>query len=721
LGQGQSPAWLAGSAIDIRAAPASSADQSPASTRVACANPRHEALEALRWARGLLASGDARPEDIAIAAAATDAWDDHLAAMSADANLPLAFVHGRPALATRDGQAAAALAELLLNGISQARVRRLLSLIRGMTPATETLPANWHRPLPDDAPLLQRERWAEAIAAITEWPEGNHYGAALLQLIDLLDTGATEAAAIGEQLLSGKALAIWQKALREGPAAALDVTLTGVRVEDDADPTTAIAWCTAADAAAAPRRFVRLLGLTSRGWPRTQNEDPLLPAHVLAASELNPVPVPERDRRDFRTLLKATAGQLVLSRSRRDAEGRQNGASALLRESGVSDGQELYLRREAVPPHALSTADRLLARPREFAALPRAQGALACWQHWHRAELTAHDGLVRPDHPVLLRALDQRYSASRLRRLVRDPLGFVWQYAFGWSAPDEAEEPLALDPLAFGNLTHRVLELALVDLEANGGLAGASAARLEAAIIAAATPAAAEYERESPVPPRLTWLRTLAEARAQATAALGWQEPPLTGQHSFGEVPFGGLDRQEYPAGRWPWDIHAPVRVPGTSLTIGGYIDRLDLAADRTQARVTDYKTGKPPKKAFQVNGGAELQRCLYASAVRALLGENVAVEARLLYSRAVGPDDTATLLELADPAATLARIAAYLQAGRDHIAAGHALVGPDSGERLDNELSFALPGNAKETYLELKAPLAATRLAPLPELWGLE
>ncbi|MBL8199773.1 MAG: PD-(D/E)XK nuclease family protein [Chromatiales bacterium] len=711
LGHSEPPAWLQATAITIEPRPR----HTPAITRVSCANPRHEALEALRWARGLLASGAARPEDIAIAAPATGDWDVHLGAMAADANLPLAFVHGRPALATRDGQAAAALAEVLINGLGQGRVRRVLSLVRGMTAATEALPADWHRILPADAPLLKAEQWAAVIAEPRKWPDGHDFGPVLRELIKLLDGGIADAAAIGTRLLAGRALAIWQKALRDGPAAALDVTLTTVRVADDTDPTTNLVWCSAADAAAAPRAYVRLLGLTSRGWPRTQSEDPLLPTHIIDSADLNPVPVPERDRRDYRTLLKATSRQLVLSRSRRDAEGRQTGVSALLRESGVGEAQELYLRREAVPAHAASEADRLLARPAEFAQAPRARSARTCWQDWHKPELTAHDGLVRADHPVLLRALAGRFSASRLRRLSRDPLGFVWQYALGWKAPEEVEEPLVLDPRAFGNLTHRVLELALASLEAKVGFARTPPAGIEAAVMAAAREAGEEFELGLPVPPRLIWLRTLIDARTQALTALGWQEPPLPGQASWGEVPFGGTDDGTYPDGHWPWDIRAPVAIPGTGLTIGGVIDRLDLSGDRTRARVTDYKTGKVPKKEIQVDGGQELQRCLYASAVQVLLGGRVNVEARLLY-----PRDDGLLLTLADPPATLERIAHYLQAARDQVAAGRAVIGPDSGERLDNELSFALPGNAKEIYLLAKLPLASAALAPLPELWDL-
>jgi hypothetical protein len=219
------------------------------------------------------------------------------------------------------------------------------------------------------------------------------------------------------------------------------------------------------------------------------------------------------------------------------------------------------------------------------------------------------------------------------------------------------------------------------------------------------------------VPPRLIWQRTLTEARDHAIRALTWNESPLPGQRSWGEVPFGG-DAGPGDAGvAWPWDATRPVVIPGTTLAIGGFIDRLDLSADGTLARVTDYKTGKPPKPKDipQLGGGGELQRCLYASAVRALLGQHVAVEARLLYT---APDGS--LLPLEDPAGQLETLARYLQAAHGHLLAGHAVPGPDSGKHLDGDLTFALPGNASDLYLERKLLAAADLLKPLPELWGL-
>ena len=49
-----------------------SPQENPEIRTESCASPRHEALEALRWARELIANRSARPEEIAIAAASPD-------------------------------------------------------------------------------------------------------------------------------------------------------------------------------------------------------------------------------------------------------------------------------------------------------------------------------------------------------------------------------------------------------------------------------------------------------------------------------------------------------------------------------------------------------------------------------------------------------------------------------------------------------------------------
>ena len=118
------PAWLEETGVVVSRTGA----QTPAISAVSAATAYHEAIEAIRWARSLLASGEAQPAEIAIAGASTAEYDDRFLSLRADANLDLHFVHGIKVTTTRDGQAAAALADILIRGLSQTRMRRLAAL-----------------------------------------------------------------------------------------------------------------------------------------------------------------------------------------------------------------------------------------------------------------------------------------------------------------------------------------------------------------------------------------------------------------------------------------------------------------------------------------------------------------------------------------------------------------------------------------------------------------
>jgi len=687
----------------------------PAIQAVSCASPRHEILEAMRWARQHLAHG-AKPEDIAIAAASPDTWDDHMLAVSEAANLPVHFVHGRPALNTSDGQLAAALAEILIRGLSRVRVTRLMALLRSRIARFGSLPGDWWRALPDDAPLLDAARWNRAIDDLTaeSFSDGTDHRSLLTETMDIISKGLHAAGEIGEQLFDARTLAIWRKALTEGPPAALDVTLTGLRVDDGVEPEAAVVWAPASAIAAVPRPLTWLVGLTSRSWPRRAGEDPLLPEHVIDPARIDPLPVHQADRRDFHSIRAMTVSELICSRARRDSSGRLNGVSPLY----PREVQEAYLAQSREPEHAASASDRLLARPAEFASLPHARAALQTWVDWHSDAITAHDGLVRGDHPLLLRALNRRQSASSLVKLLRDPLGYLWTYGFGWSEPEETDEPLTLNPLAFGNLLHEVLQETVTLLESSreDGLAGASAVEVKQTIAAATRDVAGRWTESLPVPPPVIWQRKCAEAADLAEIALSHRDEPLPNQRSWAEIPFGGDRRaealNEEERGALPWDPIAPVSIPSTDIQIGGSIDRLDLASDRLRARVTDYKSGRLRGRPPQLKGGAELQRCLYAYAVKALVAEGPEVEAKLLYPRRDGQG-----LSLENPEDTLTRLTAFLTAASASFKAGNALPGPAAEDEW-YDFAFALPGGAKESYLATMMPLVTDRLDAIAPLW---
>ena len=197
---------------------------------------------------------------------------------------------------------------------------------------------------------------------------------------------------------------------------------------------------------------------------------------------------------------------------------------------------------------------------------------------------------------------------------------------------------------------------------------------------------------------------------------------PLAGQRSWAEIPFGGdrhaRDLTPEQRAKLPWDPLAPVVIPGTNLRIGGSIDRLDLAAAGETARVTDYKSGRPPRNSSEpvLKGGAELQRCLYAFAVRSLLPRSAA--SAVVFSISKQPMTASIPLPIRMPCCPGLPNLPRLRPGL--AAAGNLLPGPAAADTY-NDFAFALPGGAKETYFELKFPLIAARLADLAPLWEME
>ncbi|PPQ19412.1 hypothetical protein CV770_10420 [Bradyrhizobium sp. AC87j1] len=592
----------------------------------ASADPKSEVVEALRWVRQLLSSGQAKAEEIAIAATSTPGWDDHFLAYANNAGLPLHFSHGVPALSTPEGQACAALADILTNGLSQERVWRLFRRLPAR-PFLSTLPEDWFSSIPRNAGLRTLNQWREALIV------GRSYRAAgdlaetvLLPVLDLLARGPNIGREAGRLLLSGASLAMWEEASRSAPPHAVALSLQALRVRDGRDPANSVVWCPASHLAASPRPFVRLLGMTNRLWPRFENDDPLIPDHLLDRRTLHGLTTVDRDRLHFDVIRSATREILVLSRPERNAKG------SVLSPSSLWPKDEAIHKRDRIPPHAFSEADRLLARPREAGQLEHVRQSQLCWRNWQReSTLTRHDGLIASDHPAVLAALARTQSTTSLQRLLRDPLGFVWRYALGWHSTRLEPEPLQLDPMAFGELVHELVSGAIARLEPSPGFARANPDEIEAAIAAASSRIMASWPLQRSVPPATLWQHTVKEAARRTAKGLASDEPTRADTRSWSEVPFG----QEASIGReLPWNETIKIPIVQADLIYGGRIDRLDIRASGDGAQITDYKSTKPPPKSQQIvlGQGRELQRVLYALTVRTLLPEVRTVVARLIY-----------------------------------------------------------------------------------------
>lgn len=675
---------------------------------VVCADPRSEVVEALRWARELLSSGKAAASDIAIVTPAPDIWDDHMFVIAGASGLPVHFSHGVPALSTREGQACAALADILVNGINQRRFRRLMRRIPP-TAFRKSIPSDWSAGVSAKAGLFTVDQWRRAFARrAVSASEGRAYEAELLEMLTLLSQGPAAAVETGRLLLQGLSRLLWQEALRLAPAEAVHISLGALRVPDGRDPGNGVVWCPAAHLAASPRPWVRMLGLMSGSWPRGESEDPILPDHVLAHRELEPLSVSQRDRIQF-DVIKAGAGAgLILSRCRR------NGMGSLQSPSALWPGTiEEVLTKARIPDHAYSEPDRLLARPAEAGTSLRVTTSRKCWMEWNRPAFSLHDGTDGSVSVAVDRALGEVQSATSLRRLLRDPLGFVWRYALGWRAPQFEQQPLTLSSSEFGELIHELLARTIQSLEPEPGFSRANEKQILRALDAARAEVAETWPLERATPPPLLWLHILEEASQRALRGLTVDEALQSGTRSWTELAFGKNPPGGLAAG--PWNSAQAVFIPGTDLHFGGRVDRLDLRAGEDAARITDYKSGHAAKNASSLilDRGRELQRVLYAMAVRQLLPECRMIVSRLVYL--AGETEpvslTGDVLEQA-----MQNVEGYVLHARDHVRAHRTVAGDDVREPY-YDMGLALPAD-RDSYLRRKQQVFAEANDHLAALW---
>lgn len=676
------PAWLPAGVTRLEPPDAAL----PGTTVVSCADSEHEALEALRWVRALLASGR-RPEGVVIAAADPGVFDDTVRSLAAHAGIPLHSAHGVPALSTPAGQVAAALADALARGPGQTQVRRLLAAARAArTGKLGLLPEGWADEVPREAPLTDEGRWRRALGPLTD--REPQLAEIVMRLVADLGAGLPAAARVGEAWLDGDAALLWRRALADGPAGVLGRTLLRIRVADGVDPATSVLWGPAAALTAWPRPYARLLGLSARAWPRRgTDEDPLLPERLRPGLTLRERTLAQRDTDDFTALAAAATGELVVSWPRRDETGRVLPRSHLLASLRVDRNLEVP---RAAADRAVTEADRRASRPGELASDPAQRRAAAAYRAGFAPSLTPYDGLVTPRHPAIAGAIARTQSATSLRELLLNPHGFVVRYALGWRRPEPQTELLALDPAAFGSLLHEVLEAAARS-GTHTGVGGDPAA----AVTAACLTVAADWEARFPVPPAVLWRRTLAQVEEWATWSLTTGAPPSAGAESHTELLFGYEWRRPERADL-PWDPAAVVEVPGTSVKVRGVIDRLDVDRARRAVRVIDYKSGKPAQRLGGLEGGKELQRTLYTVAVRQLLGPDWSVEALLVHPR------QRVVLTLPDPDSQVPTLAAAVTLATESLLAGNAVAGPELASPYE-DAQLAFPAYGAPRYLALK------------------
>ncbi len=720
LGKHISVTWIAGprhiptrlpKSCNLESAP----EENPEITAISASTPYHEAIEAIRWARQLVVQENVRPGDIAIAATDTAAYDDYFIALRGESDLPLYFAHGVCVTNSPQGQATAALADILLRGITADRLNRLSAHKRFLADEIKEFGKSWRKLSRqiDAVHTLLHEQLGVRLEAMATADGGSEQHALSILLSEVTNSYAvspgenptmrlTDHATMkrvwlrtGEKLLKGAACTLWKRVLKVAPAASFEQTISGISLQEPPEFCERVAWMPAKSLAASPRRYVRLLGLNSRHWPRENTEDRLLTGPGLedAAKTLDPLPVADADQRDFTTICKTTTDCVICSFARHDGDGKALGKSHLLSTDLLE--QAIHLFRNAKPLHAMSEADRLQAQPEDLNNDPSAMRALACWRNWRTSRVTKHDGLIRANHPLINHILSRPASATSLTRMLRAPLGYVWYYGLGWRGTDVNTDTLTLNPKQFGELVHSVLQVVLQKLNANREAPDQKP--LKECIRDGVKSGMNAWGALHGTPPKLLW-RHMQKHVLEIALNVFLNETWIANGSSYAEIPFGSqpADGED----DLPWDVTAPVTLKGTGLRVTGSIDRLDLDPDNKRAYLLDYKTGKPYKEA-RLNGGRELQRCIYLVAAQALLGQDIDISATLLFVK------TGEQLELPEPQNHyIDKLSSGVNAAVSNLRNGNALFGAPPANKswgIYEDLRLALPADSHRVYAPRK------------------
>jgi hypothetical protein len=245
-------------------------------------------------------------------------------------------------------------------------------------------------------------------------------------------------------------------------------------------------------------------------------------------------------------------------------------------------------------------------------------------------------------------------------------------------------------------------------LDAMGGVQGTSGQERENVVQAVSDAIGDEWPSQRPVPPPCLWASTLAMARRMTLYAIQVDEALPASLDSFTELAFGSAN-----SGTAPWADEVQVLLAGTPLRLVGRIDRLDLAKSGSVARITDYKTGRPPADvdAIIMDGGRELQRVLYATAVKQLVPDVGRVVARLLY---LGSTVDAHPLQGDELDQAMGDLGRHASAAIMELLKGRAFPGPDAFDKF-SRFRLALPADL-DLYGAIKGGAFAEAGASLEE-----
>lgn len=373
---------------------------------------------------------------------------------------------------------------------------------------------------------------------------------------------------------------------------------------------------------------VALVGLAEGYLPRAQAGANLLSdAEKVRLNEALAAELPlaeralEREPADFAAVVLAARRALLLVAPRADFDGSASSASPYFRAACIA------LTGEAVAAADIHSSPRVEHAQPASSTVAQAPGpGAAAWNARRQGDaFTGYEGIVDPavlgrvDPPLPHRGL----SPTRLETYAACPFRFLVENVYAVRRGADERARFGLDARERGSLVHLVLERFLGRIGDDHPAAQHRAAHQEL-LDTIATEVFAEFEERGITGVPAVWRQT--QAAITADLRRWWEveagiNPPLgadSGDDGWRprmlEVAFGRAGDGE--------EDHHPALVFETgvgAVEVAGRIDRVDVSADGSRFRVTDYKTGE--KRGAAPPGPPALQLPLYTRAAAALTG----------------------------------------------------------------------------------------------------
>lgn len=279
----------------------------------------------------------------------------------------------------------------------------------------------------------------------------------------------------------------------------------------------------------------------------------------------------------------------------------------------------------------LATVDQALASgdsgalgylPLAAPAFSSAQRAIG--QRLDSPHLTAFDGVL--EAPEAKHRLHQQLfpseicvSPSALETYARCPFHYFLSHVLGLTPVDDAEDMVALSPRQRGLLLHEIVYDFFSQLKAADQLPmhGQDPQLLVRRLMHIADRHFAHFAKIQPTGFPLMWkleqerLRERLIRLVRYEAASGSEFAPHAFEVDFGSIRDSDEDRF-FPDRPVSFSLEG-----GESIRLRGRIDRIDVSAAGSKARIIDYKTGQAPRGRFA--RGTALQLPLYLFAARSL------------------------------------------------------------------------------------------------------